>query len=134
MCLPFFVCLGEAPDISLLFHSPLTLRSTAAPWGPCLRLSSDPSFPVTKGCLREQALGWQTSPVPGMLAAALRALGIDRAWLCRLDREGGGWRAVAPRCPLHAWLCAGGGDEGRVTDGARDLHLADQSSSSDSFR
>lgn len=69
-----FVCLGEAPDISLLFHSPLTLRSTAAPCGLCLRFSSDLSLPVTKGCLREQALGWQTSPTPGVFAAALPAL------------------------------------------------------------
>lgn len=61
LCPAFFVYLGEAPDISLLFYSPLTLRSTATPWGPCLRLSSDPSLPVTKGCLREPSLGWQTS-------------------------------------------------------------------------
>lgn len=85
LCLLLFVCLGEAPDISLLFHSPLTLRSMAAPWGLCLRFSCDPSLPVTKGCLREQALGWQTSPMPGILAAAaLPALGMDRAWLWKL--------------------------------------------------
>lgn len=48
LCPLLFVCLGEEPDISLVFHSPLTLRSTAAPCGLCLRFFSDPSFPSQK--------------------------------------------------------------------------------------
>ena len=111
LCPPLFVCLGEAPDISLLFYSPLTLRSTAAPWGPRLRLSSDPSLPVTKGCLREQALGWQPSPLPGMLAAALRVLGMDRVWLCTLAQDSsrlvGSYSCEPAACVALCWLVMG---------------------------
>lgn len=104
-----FVCLGEAPDISLLSPSPLTLRSTAAPCGLRLRFSSDPSLPVTKGCLREQALGRQASPAPGVFAAALPAL-WGRTECGFADWPGAAaccW-AVSPACLLCELVSDGG--------------------------